>query len=635
MGAALVGGLASEHGGSAGIVGFVVMLIGMGIAGALIPFVLGWQFGRWAILAGACYSLGLTFVVLPYAWYGENLNNFKIGLPLVHGNGVAVAVILPPLLAAVAGIIAEARRRRRDRYPIISFRSPAVSLIPILAIFVTAAIVAPIVVPRMKEPPSERLTYDEYRFSITKPYKWYVIGHGRVASDVDIRKGAVGEIQLFNASSDQHCNIYIYDRVPVTNEQLGGFNSEAEVYAYLLKVFQRMEEKKPGQGSLRWYDYADPKTVRVGGKTAMEISYKESWVQKSEYRGPGNNNIFVYNRPYLYCFENTPKEILSTVKFQPAIARSPNEPPIPTTAERQLPTVAWVKDGDFQLGTACAQHGQAWAASGGAIYRYEGSGWQQVFVLKDERGYGEEINGISVTPAGEVWFSGAYGDVVCYDGTSFTTRFALREQQPGRGTVVTSGAVSALDDAHVYMVTGRQAGYCDGTNWNWQRGLDVEYMWDVAAVDPTHVWAVGEYQHASSGGKGGRIFFFDGTTWQLQHAPDWGMRKVYALDADHVWAMGGGKVYFFNGTSWALQYDTAANPFDTEYLEGLCVFGPTDVWAVGDGGGLYHYDGSTWSRAYNSGFEGDRASISLAFGLDSGRIWAGSSEVYKARLPGQ
>ena len=68
-------------------------------------------------------------------------------------------------------------------------------------------------------------------------------------------------------------------------------------------------------------------------------------------------------------------------------------------------------------------------------------------------------------------------------------------------------------------------------------------------------------------------------TWNVQQDPIGGddLREVSALDATHVWAVGhGGMIMFYDGTSWEPQESNA-----DEILVGVSALDDSNVWSVG------------------------------------------------------
>lgn len=71
------------------------------------------------------------------------------------------------------------------------------------------------------------------------------------------------------------------------------------------------------------------------------------------------------------------------------------------------------------------------------------------------------------------------------------------------------------------------------------------------------------------------------------------LRSVWGTGDHDVWAVGdGGTVIHFDGKQWAI-----VKPFTPENLTGVRGTGPADVWACGDKGTVYHWDGSSWTKA--------------------------------------
>ena len=105
-------------------------------------------------------------------------------------------------------------------------------------------------------------------------------------------------------------------------------------------------------------------------------------------------------------------------------------------------------------------------------------------------------------------------------------------------------------------------------------------------------------------------------TWNVQRQPEGGddLRGVSALDESHVWAVGvGGTILFYDGTSWTAQAGGA-----TDTLLGVSALNETHVWAVGDGGTILFYDGTSWT-AQASGTTDTLYGVSA---LDESHVWA-------------
>ncbi len=90
------------------------------------------------------------------------------------------------------------------------------------------------------------------------------------------------------------------------------------------------------------------------------------------------------------------------------------------------------------------------------------------------------------------------------------------------------------------------------------------------------VLCLGVFSSCSSDNGDGGVF-----TWNVQHQPEGGddLRGVSAVDETHVWAVGaGGTILFYDGTSW-----TAQASGTTDDLWGVSALDESHVWTVGHG----------------------------------------------------
>jgi hypothetical protein len=137
----------------------------------------------------------------------------------------------------------------------------------------------------------------------------------------------------------------------------------------------------------------------------------------------------------------------------------------------------------------------------------------------------------------------------------------------------------------------------------------------VAALSPRDVWAVGY--------RGGTlpetpietlILHWDGTSWTQVASPSvpGGANQLFALAAitdKDVWAVGsvGGAplALHWNGTVWSVVPLSVGSGLSTERLVGVAGAAGDDLWAVGEGRGIFsnqvfatlrHWDGSRWTE---------------------------------------
>lgn len=108
---------------------------------------------------------------------------------------------------------------------------------------------------------------------------------------------------------------------------------------------------------------------------------------------------------------------------------------------------------------------------------------------------------------------------------------------------------------------------------------------DVFAVGATGIW---DRPLAA-------VVHYDGVSWSDMTLPDLSgsaaLLGVWVSSADDVFAVGeGGTILHYDGTAWAVM--ESGTSFD---LGGVWGSSPDDVFAVGEGGTVLHYDGQSWS----------------------------------------
>ena len=125
--------------------------------------------------------------------------------------------------------------------------------------------------------------------------------------------------------------------------------------------------------------------------------------------------------------------------------------------------------------------------------------------------------------------------------------------------------------------------------------FDLRGLWAASARD---LWAVG------SDGNRPVILRGDGTTWRTVVMPALeypapAYDGVWGSGPDDVWIVGhGGQILHWDGTALR-EVPSGVN----EYLHGVWGTGPDDVIAVGDGGRILHWDGATWERVGGTSYD--------------------------------
>ena len=155
----------------------------------------------------------------------------------------------------------------------------------------------------------------------------------------------------------------------------------------------------------------------------------------------------------------------------------------------------------------------------------------------------------------------------------------------------------------------------DGITWRSQlsglTGADAGPLWSAFMVSSTDVWAVGQSQ---SGGSG--VFWhWTGTAglgggWNTPQthitcpsavpSGDCALYSVFMVSPTEGWAVGaGGIIFHYFGGTWNTFSSpitcTAGPPLSCPSLRSIFMISPTEGWAVGDGGIIIHYSSGTWS----------------------------------------
>lgn len=148
--------------------------------------------------------------------------------------------------------------------------------------------------------------------------------------------------------------------------------------------------------------------------------------------------------------------------------------------------------------------------------------------------------------------------------------------------------------------------FCSTDKWCWRnplpQGQPLRRVW---AADATHIWAVGD---------NGTILKSDGTSWIRQNSGTTNhLHAVWGTDATHIWAVGDyGTILQGNGSTWTTKFS------GTGYrLNAVWGLNSNNIWAVGDQGTALAWDGLGWRVLTGLG----TANLYGVWGLDSARIW--------------
>jgi hypothetical protein len=167
-------------------------------------------------------------------------------------------------------------------------------------------------------------------------------------------------------------------------------------------------------------------------------------------------------------------------------------------------------------------------------------------------------------------------------------------------------------------------------------------LYDVAAISPNDVWAVGEYwKLGETEVHQALALHWDGAEWNQVPTPMFSVEQggpvaligITAISSNDVWAVGGGMAGFggplvlhWNGSNWQAVHglDPTLGP-----LSDVAASGPDDVWAVGERNLHAHWDGHAWSWIY--GLAPADTSLGSVVAVSSNDVWAfGGSAEYRS-----
>jgi hypothetical protein len=175
----------------------------------------------------------------------------------------------------------------------------------------------------------------------------------------------------------------------------------------------------------------------------------------------------------------------------------------------------------------------------------------------------------------------------------------------GSGTdlFAVGGFIHRLDG----VPTGALVAHYDGQDWSVIELLESEYSYlnDVSGSSRSDVYAVGYTAGPLHDFDPGHVLHYDGTTWsevlRVGNSITKGasLQGVWAASSTAVFVVGyeydGGPsigiVLRYDGTTWSEIYRERGVT-----LEAVWGTSPSDVYALGWGGTILHYDGANWTR---------------------------------------
>ncbi len=243
---------------------------------------------------------------------------------------------------------------------------------------------------------------------------------------------------------------------------------------------------------------------------------------------------------------------------------------------------AWVDHGQplFPLDVFTAVHGTAndnvlVVGDEGILVHYDGAAWTQ----HDAPSTDETLTAVWMDDASHAWVTATSGLLYRVDLSSWT--WTAVSPSPTDRDLIDVWGTSASD---VYVTsTGGLVLHYDGASWS---TITSGGLRGLFAADATHLFAVGKEGLVLQGDGGGSWTPFANVPTHADLNAVWG-----AADND-VYAVGnGGTILHYDGASWA----TEGVP-TTHDLYAVTGSGGV-VWAAGDGGRIFENSGSGWDDA--------------------------------------
>jgi hypothetical protein len=151
-------------------------------------------------------------------------------------------------------------------------------------------------------------------------------------------------------------------------------------------------------------------------------------------------------------------------------------------------------------------------------------------------------------------------------------------------------------------------------------GTGSNFLYSVAAISSSNVWAVGEYGNGN--GSSTLVEYWNGKKWGVVASPNVSgatentLAGVTAIAANNVWAVGSSTTSNFvrqtliehwNGRQWSIVASPNVAALDNG-LTAVSAVSATDVWAVGTSSGtngyqtlIEHWNGTSWRIVSNPG----------------------------------
>jgi hypothetical protein len=190
--------------------------------------------------------------------------------------------------------------------------------------------------------------------------------------------------------------------------------------------------------------------------------------------------------------------------------------------------------------------------------------------------------GVWGTDVNDVFAVGTNASIRHYNGSSWATQFA--------DTIITGRAVWGSSSNDVFLVGegGTRIEHYNGSGWSrMTTGIRFGGLYGVSGSSSNNVYAVGW------DGSTGLIYHYTGGAWtSISSGVDVALDGVWVSASGEVFVVGdGGTVLHYDGFNWGTMTQTATG----QNLNDVWGTAPDDVYAVGESGAIIHYDGNGWT----------------------------------------
>ena len=263
---------------------------------------------------------------------------------------------------------------------------------------------------------------------------------------------------------------------------------------------------------------------------------------------------------------------------------------------------------------------EGWAVGfGGKIYHYFAGGWTNPYTFA-----GVDFYSVFLDSTTDGWAVGSGGQISRFTGgtwnlptTPATTSADLRSV-----TMISSSEAWAVGDNATIVHGTSLTGSVTWTAVQSNLVPSLRALRGVHATGGSNVWAVGE---------SGAILMYDGSIWGSITAPlQINYNAVWMTGSNDGWAVGnrttgpggGSTLLHWDGVKWA----RAVAGVGSVDLYGVWEVNSGDAWAVGGGQGTFpfiiHYSGGAWTTVPTPACPTPNCILRDVYGTSSNNVWA-------------